>query len=297
MSVLMRLCGMALGLKPKSRLDADTAATVVEDRPDPAKPPKRLDRRWEVRATSAGGYPMTILTPRTGKTDVTVVYLHGGSYVKEMVPAHWRIIDDLARGTGANVVVPQYPLAPDHTVDEAFDLLTEILTDLRRRRPDDRIVLAGDSAGGGLALAYTLEHRADDLCASQLILFAPWVDVSMNNPEARTLEDGDVMLSVESLRHWGRKWAGSRPVTDVRVSPARGDLAGLPPTLVFQGGRDLFLSDVRNFAKAAKAVGSPVELRVAPDGFHVYVGFGLAPESRTAFDRVRTTIRGLGRNH
>ncbi|QJY46061.1 alpha/beta hydrolase fold domain-containing protein [Pseudonocardia broussonetiae] len=298
MTALMRVADRLLHLQPNV-LRSRTEAEKIGTRPRvAAPPPRRLRRRWRIDEDVVDGRPVLTLAPRGTTRDVTLVYLHGGAYVNELVAPQWRIIDELARGTGATVVVPRYGLAPEHHVDDAFALMSELMAGVRRERPADRVFLAGDSAGAGLALALAVEGSSSrataarsDLRPDGLFLFSPWVDVTMTNPAARRMEAGDAMLGVDGLRLWGREWAGTRDVDDPRVSPALGELSGLPPTWVYQGGRDLFLPDVEIFAGNARAAGSPVTLRVFEDGFHVFVGFTLAAESRSVFREVRETIR------
>lgn len=290
MTVLMRIADRLLHLQPNQLREVSNAKLIGSRPRTAAAPPRWLSSRWMLSESSKLGRPLTTLIPRRTTRPVTVVYIHGGAYVNEITAPHWAIIDRLARDTGATVLVPAYGLAPEHTVDEAFELLTAILTDVRTQRPGDRIFLAGDSAGGGLALAFAQEHRDDDLRPDGLFLFSPWLDVTMENPDARRMEKIDAMLGIDGLRYWGEQWAGWRPVRDPRVSPGLGELSDLPSTWVYQGGRDLFLPDVAKFTVAARAAGSPVRSRVFRDGFHVFVGLTMVAESRTVFREIRRTL-------
>lgn len=165
------------------------------------------------------------------------------------------------------------------------------MADIRDRAPSGKIYIAGDSAGGGLALGFALEHRGDGLRVDGLFLISPWVDATMNNPSAKRMETVDGMLGVDGLRYWSEKWAGTRALTDPRLSPALAtDLSGLPATRIYQGGRDLFLPDVQMFTRAARASGSPVETMVFADGLHVFPALTIAPESRAVFDDIRRTL-------
>ncbi len=291
MSVIMRCADWLLHRVPSPYRDFDKAR-AAGDKPRVAAQPGWADtRRWNITPSTMAGRPLTTLSPRAAAGDVTLIYLHGGAYVNEMLFVHWAIVRHMTRGTGATVIVPSYGLAPEHTVDETYGLIEAVVRDVRDRHPGGRIYLAGDSAGGGLALGFALEHRTDELRVDGLFLISPWVDATMTNPDARTMEPVDGLLGVDGLRYWGEKWAGSRPVTDERVSPGlAADLSGLPPTRVYQGGRDLFLPDVQKFTRAAQAAGSPVVTKVFADGFHVFPALTFAPEARTVFRDVQHVL-------
>ncbi|GMA28209.1 alpha/beta hydrolase fold domain-containing protein [Arenivirga flava] len=176
----------------------------------------------------------------------TILYLHGGAYVHPLVAPHWWIVDRLVRVSGATVIVPQYELAPHGSVEEAFALLDELA-----RRVHGRLVLAGDSAGAGLALAWTQRRRdAGERLPDALQLFSPWLDTTMTNPGIAALEP-DPMLDRERLIASARSWARDRALDDPLISPGLGDLAGLPPTVVHQGGRDLLHPDALRFGRRA----------------------------------------------
>lgn len=150
-------------------------------------------------------------------------------------------------------------------------------------------MVAGDSAGAGLATGLAL---ATGIALAGLLLISPWLDVTMTNPAIRALEDRDVMLGVPGLRYWGRAWAGEWALDDPRVSPIHGDLGTLPPTRIYQGGRDVFLADARRCAVLAEKAGGDVALEEFPDGFHVFPGATFTPEAHRVFaDMGRATRR------
>ena len=119
-----------------------------------------------------------------------------------------------------------------------------------------------------------------------LVLYAPWVDVTMTNPRIEEVQRRDRVLRVPGLAWAGRAWAADLDPTDPRVSPLYGDPAGLPPMRIFQGDADIVGPDVIEFARKAARAGVDVRLRVEPDGFHVYVlGVPTIPEAVAALDR------------
>jgi epsilon-lactone hydrolase len=253
--------------------------------PRPARIPWTLRSVARVSEQAVAGRRVVTLTPRQGSRPTTLVYLHGGAYVGEIVGPHWAVVERLIRSSGCTVVVPLYGLAPRHDVDDAIPLLLQV-TDALGREPGRRLVLGGDSAGGGLAVAVALEAaRIGSPAADRLLLVSPWLDVELAGIEATGLDRLDPMIAAPGLRVAGEAWRGSRGADDPLVSPARASaerLATLPPTRIVQGGREILLPSVRRFARRARAAGADVALRVYPDGFHDFVGATFLPESRDA---------------
>lgn len=278
MTLAMRLSAAALRLRPRADETVPRHAAPV---------PASLRRRHLVRDERMHGRPVTTLRPRGDAALATILYLHGGAYVHPLVAPHWWIIDRLVRASGATAVVPQYALAPEGTVDDAFALLDALVA-----RIDGRLLLAGDSAGAGLALAWTQRRRdAGERVPDALQLFSPWLDATMTNEGIAALEP-DPMLDRERLIAAARSWAGDRDLTDPLISPGLGDLAGLPPTVVHQGGHDLLHPDALRFGRRARAAGSPVEVRSYPDGFHDFAAAWWTAEARAALSSAARSALG-----
>lgn len=241
-----------------------------------------------------GGHRVTTLTPDSG-SGVELVYLHGGSYLHPVIWPHWSIVGDLMSRTGATVTVPSYGLAPEHTAIEALPFLDQVLDRIRERAPNAPVVLAGDSAGGGLAIAAATHVRDTGARAPVLlVLFSPWVDVTMTNPEITAVERVDPSLDRQELRDAGRMWAGGLHVADPRVSPIFGTLGGLPPIVTYQGGHDILAPDARLFTAQVRKAGGTALLRYFPRSFHVFVGAGWTPEARSALRDAARHIRAAG---
>ncbi len=236
------------------------------------------------------GFPVITLTPKR-PSGRELIYLHGGAYVFPLREAHWWLIAALIRRTGATVTVPLYGLAPEHSVAEALQFVDAVSAAVARRSPGAPVFLAGDSAGGGLALAHVIDRRNRGAEQPRAVfLFAPWVDCTMSNPGIPPLERRDPMLDIPGLLYCAQLWARNLPVASWQVSPINDSLEDLPPMHLFQGARDLLLPDAGRFAQKAAAAGSPVELQVAEDGFHVYVAATFTPEARQALAQVAGII-------
>ncbi|MDO5634708.1 MAG: alpha/beta hydrolase [Micrococcus sp.] len=278
-------------LRPTSLRSAETIATAAQDDRDPAPPPRGIHRDAIVTHHDAGPIPLIRLQPRRAATGTQLVYLHGGAYVNPLDPFHWFLVRALLRRTGATITMPLYLRAPQHTAAENFGPLLELHHQLRTEHP--RLVVAGDSAGAGLALSLAIQARdAGQPAADALVLFSPWVDVRTNHPGIAAVQAHDAMLHPEGLIWAGQKWAGTLPVDDPRISPAADALAALPPLSIHQGTADIFAPDVEDFAARAAAAGTRVELEMVPGGFHVYMAVTGLPESRVTLDRAARVVRG-----
>jgi epsilon-lactone hydrolase len=256
---------------------------AIRSRPGAAPVSAPLRRACTVKSEQIAGRSVVTLTPRRNSTGVQLVYLHGGAYIGSLVPAHWRIIRTLIEKTGATVTVPFYGLAPEETVGQAFEFLDFVYAAVRERAGEHGVVLAGDSAGAALAVGEAIRCRdAGTAPPSALILFSPWVDATMTNPDIGAVAPRDPSLIPARLVVAGAWWAGDRPTSDPLVSPINDSLRGLPPMYVYQGGRDVFLPDASLFVAKVTAAGGTAVLRVYPTGFHVFMGASWTPEARNA---------------
>jgi monoterpene epsilon-lactone hydrolase len=155
------------------------------------------------------------------------------------------------------------------------------------------VVLAGDSAGGGLALAVAetvRDHGGPQ--PSRLLLISPWVDLTTSTPETLEVTVGDPWLFIGKMRAYAEWWAGSPDDTGrPEVSPALGDLAGLPPALMFFGTRDSLWPGGKLLAERAAEAGWPLTYVEEPGLIHVYPVLPFLPEARRAW---RQTLEFLG---
>lgn len=260
------------------------------DRTLPTRVVPRFAQHWEATVTDIG-FPCHVLTPRGRAVDRTLYYVHGGGYMAPIDPFHVRYATRLADAIGARVVMPDYPLAPEHTWKDSHDALVEDAA--RWAGSDGGAVLAGDSAGGGLALAMALSMRDRGLPqASSLVLHAPWVDLTTSTPETFAADAIDPWLFIGKTQAYAAWWAGSADDLDrPEVSPALGDLAGLPRAMMLYGTRDLLAPGCRLLARRAAEAGWDLTAIEEPDLIHVYGLLPFVPESARAFRQVRAFLR------
>ncbi|UAL29396.1 alpha/beta hydrolase [Nocardioides rotundus] len=256
--------------------------------------PPRFRRRFSVRVeelTAASGetFPAYVITRRGSTPRRTILYLHGGGFMAPMDVTHARYAGRLASALDARVVLPAYPLAPEHTWRDSHATLVELA---ERCGASDELILAGDSAGGGLALAIALGLRdRGRVTPAKLLLISPWVDLSTSTPETPDYDAIDTWLFLGKLRAYAGWWAGSADDLDrPEVSPALADLSGLPPALMFCGTRDLLVPGCRLLARRAAEAGWPLRYVEEEGLIHVYPLLPLIPEARRAW---RTTVEFL----
>lgn len=290
MSLQMRVVHFCMGLVPPLLQSETATEQMARHAPQPSPMPARMRSRFT--ATIDAG--VTRVFPKRGqRAGGALIYLHGGAYVYPMVAGQWGVVEGLIDRTGLPVIIPDYPIAPAHTATDAFDVVQPIIDEAQAEF--GRVILFGDSAGGGLALSLAMQRRdAGERQVDGLVLYAPWVDVTMTNPRIEEVQRRDRVLRVPGLAWAGRAWAADLDPTDPRVSPLYGDPAGLPPMCVFQGDADIVGPDVIEFARKAARAGVDVCLRVEPGGFHVYVlGVPTIPEARAALDHSARFISGI----
>ena len=199
----------------------------------------------------------------------TVIYLHGGSYVNQITKFHWHACDRIAGLCRAEVIAPLYTLVPYGTWKEAFELAETVLDRCRSGHPECPVILMGDSAGGGLALALCEEFAGKGVpLPDRTVLFSPWVDVALDNPLIDDYVNKDPFIS-PTLREYGKRWAGDLVVHDPRVSPLFGDVSGLGPLTVFVGTKEITYPDIMLLAEKLRNAGADFELITGPGMCHV----------------------------
>lgn len=185
-------------------------------------------------------------------------------------------------------VLVDYALTPKHAFPVALEQVLGMVKDLK-----EPWFLAGDSAGGGLALAaaYRLRSGGETLPRA-IVLSSPWLDVTMSNPQARLNQSIDSMLSLRGLARGAEPYAAGADPRDPLISPIFGEPSGLPPMQIHVGTRELFLWDCREWQARCRQSGVPCELIEVPGGFHDFpMAVSLIPEARAAVKRQAKFLR------
>ena len=197
-----------------------------------------------------------------------VLYIHGGAYLNNFMPLHWSAMAEWAETTGCGIVAPNYPLLYRFTAKDAHPLMIQLYRQLLERFPERRIIVMGDSAGGGFTLALAQELKADSInMPHRLILISPWVDISGGDDK---LQKEDSFLNNDVLRRVGADWADTLDTHNPIVSPLYGDMEGLPPTDLYTGTWEVFYTDIVKTYDKMKAAGVDARLHVKKKLGHVY---------------------------
>lgn len=264
-------------------VDADHARAHLRRstlRPAAYGPPRRLRRDVRVQVEHRDGWPVYTVAPREGPPTGGVVYVHGGGWVNQIAPQHWQLAAQLAAQARTTVTVPIYPLVPHGTAAGVVPTVAALVRDSTAAHGPT--CLAGDSAGGQVALSAALLLRDEQLVDVPLtVLVAPALDLSLTNPGIDDVQPSDPWLGREGTRVFIEHWRGGLPLDDPRVSPLAADLAGLGPLLVMSGTRDIVTPDTRLLVRRARAAGVPVEHHEGRDLVHVYPLLPV-PEGRAA---------------
>ena len=225
----------------------------------------------EYRADACGGVAgESAIAPGAVSPARAVLYLHGGGYCVGSPAASRVITANLAVRCAARVFAADYRLAPEHPFPAAAEDAIAAYRGLLDRGFDAAaIVIAGDSAGGGLAVATALRLRELGLPQpAALVLFSPWVDLGLAALGKRP--PGEVVLTKAWLRVCAGHYLAGHPADDPLASPVGADLRGLPRTLIQVGGDELLLTDARRLHQALSAAGVASELLEFPRRWHVF---------------------------
>jgi monoterpene epsilon-lactone hydrolase len=225
----------------------------------------------------------------------TVLYFHGGAYAIGSAAASVGLASEIARRTAGTVWTVDYRLAPEHpfpaAVDDALDAYRELLD---QGVDAASIAVAGESAGGGLALALLLAIRDAGLPQpSSAAVMSPWTDLTQSGGTMTTKADADPALTSRALQTRSADYlAGADPRTPL-ASPLHADLSGLPPLLIQVGSREILLDDALRLAAKAARADVAVVLQTYPFAPHVFQGFALiADEAAKALDQVAAFLGG-----
>lgn len=276
-----------LGRRRPSADDIRREIAALQAKPKPFAPPASLGRTLDIVAsTSAAGWPVFTVTPRGVTPSARVLYLHGGAYIREITRHHWKLVGQLT-SAGAAVTVPIYPVAPRGTASHVVAASADLAEQLAKH--DEPLVIAGDSAGGGLALAAALALRDRGADApAHTALISPWLDATGSHPEILEIAPRDPWLHPGGLTVAADAYRGELDREHPWVSPLNGDPTGLGPITLFTGTRDILNVDARRFRPLATAAGVRLDFHEEREMIHVYPLLPI-PEGKKA----RTILCGL----
>jgi monoterpene epsilon-lactone hydrolase len=260
----------------------------------PSGSPHPVPDDVQVTEVTAGGVPAHWLTAPGADTGRVLLFLHGGGFEFGSVHSDGELAARLGRASGMRVLFPEYRLAPEHTFPAAID---DVLAAWRWLRTDQHlsassIAVAGDSAGGGLAVALLVAVRdAGQALPAAAVLMSPTVDLTNSGASMTERADQDPISTPAMLEQFAADYlAGADPKSPL-ASPLFAPLAGLPPLLIQVGTADLLLSDSERLGAAAAKAGVDVTLEIGEGLPHVYPLMLGTPEAAQATEQSGKFLR------
>jgi monoterpene epsilon-lactone hydrolase len=287
LSFAVRMLRVRRALDGPERIQRSIAA---DRKKGPAAPSARLRARLSIKEEISDGRTVRTVSPRVGQPLRRVLYLHGGGWARPITDPHWEMIAKLVHLLDCSVIVPMYPLAPEHTARETFAWLLSFYAD---RAPGSDLTVMGDSSGGNLALSLMMQARARGLpLPARLVLLSPLLDATVSDPTIADLDRIDPIVPARGVQVLARMFAGDLDLLDPLVSPLFGKLDGLPPIAIFTGTHEILNADAHRLRDKAEWSGFPLAWHEYPAMMHVWPLFPI-PEARRALDEIAAFITGV----
>jgi len=267
----------------------DPTASVERMRGAMEKISERVARDVKCEAVSAGGVPAEWIVPPNAAADRVILYLHGGGYVMGSINTHRATVARIARASQARGLAIDYRMGPEHPFPAAIEDSTAAYRWLiAQGYKPGKIVISGDSAGGGLTLATLIALRdAGTAMPAAAVPISAWADLEGTGDSVKTRAAADPSVDQESLLRMAKMYAGDHDRKNPLLSPIHADYRGISPMLLQVGDAEILLDDSNRVAERAKAAGVKVELEVWPEMFHVWHAFAkILPEGQQAIDRI-----------
>ena len=261
----------------KSRRDFELTARFL------FRGPRRFAEPAEI-----GGVPGLDLRPPGSAAAPVILYFHGGGYVTGSPRSHLPMAGRLARMTGARTVLPDYRLAPEHPFPAAFEDAVAAWRGLRQAGvAAHEIVIAGDSAGGGLGLSLLAEVLSGGERPAGAFAFSPWTDLTLSGASLDENAARDAILPVERIEEIRGMITPDGDYSDPRLSPLFADFPGAPPVYLQASEAEILRDDTTRIADRIRAQGGEARVDFWPDTPHVWQIFtGWLPEADEALLRV-----------
>ncbi|GCE28100.1 hypothetical protein KDA_35840 [Dictyobacter alpinus] len=238
---------------------------------------------------AVGDCPAEWVIPPNALLDRAILYLHGGAYIGGSLTLHRGLVSRIAASSRVQVLNLSYRLAPEHPYPAALEDATSAYQWLLTHGVDaHHLLIAGDSAGGGLAAALLVTLRDSHLPQPAGAAFlSPWTDLSDTERSWERREASDLLLTPSSLHRGALHYLGTHSPHMPLASPVYADLHGLPPLFIQVGGNELLLDDIHAFARHAEEAGVTVQVEEWPGMFHVWQMMAATlPEAQRALEHL-----------
>ncbi|WFR61052.1 alpha/beta hydrolase [Paenibacillus amylolyticus] len=257
----------------------------------PYEIPAKLKQKYNITKEHSLPVDTYMLKSKFRSGERIVLYLPGGGYVEQPLTWHWHFLHNLTEQLHCTVYAPIYPKAPNYQYMDAIESVRRVYEHVLKITEPENIVIMGDSAGGGLSLAfaqYLLEQGLPQ--PKDIILLSPWLDITLSNPEVITMIDQEPMLNWDMLVESGKRYAGETPRSHYLLSPIHGEIKSLGKISLFIGTHELFLPDARKFKEKAIRQSVDINYFEYPKMNHVFPVFPI-PEAKKALKQIVDIIQ------
>jgi monoterpene epsilon-lactone hydrolase len=251
-----------------------------------------LDPDVTVEKTRIAGVPGEWIATPNVRDGRVLFYLHGGAYCLGSCDSHRGLASRLARACESRTLLIEYRLAPEHPFPAALEDATAVYRELIRSgvRPEN-LVIAGDSAGGGLTMATLISLRdGGDPLPAATVLLSPWTDLAGTGESMRTRAEVEAWIDPDKSHKVAKLYIRDLDPRHPLVSPLYADLHDLPPMLVHVGNDECLLDDSVRLVERAKNAGVEAEIKIWDEMWHVFHAFPI-PEAMEAIEEIGAFVR------
>lgn len=248
-----------------------SAYFLIED--NEAELPKQVREMDNINVKEYKNRDVYIIEPANkDENSQYILYFHGGAYMGELENYHWNFIQKISKETGYGIIIPDYPLTPKNTYKDVFDMVEPLYTDIIKKINPEKIIMMGDSAGGGLALALEEDLGEKEIqVPNKLILISPWIDTTMKNKKIDEVQKNDTDLNKEKLKLAGIAYAGSKTEDNYLINPIKGPIQKLKNVIIYTGTYDILNPDAKDFVERAKKEGINIYLKEYETAGHIWI--------------------------
>lgn len=277
----------------RSQLSGWHKGTIAEQRTRQERSTRflRVSKQIRIQRTSDPGV-LSEMIEMSGSEPGIILYLHGGAFALGSVNSHRELISRVVKETNCKALAVNYPLAPENPFPAALeDAIKAYEWLLKSGYLPSQICIAGDSAGGGLAIStlLALQEKGIPLPAGAFC-FSPWFDLTLSGNSIIENMKVDPILCGEVLKKYVDYYIGDHQPTEPLISPLFADLNGLPPLLIHSGRDEILLDDSVRFYEKAKNAGVDITLTIWDDMFHVFQLFSFLPATKESIKQVSAFV-------
>jgi acetyl esterase/lipase len=247
----------------------------------------------KVTAIKAGRTKAEWIEPENAQQHRVILYLHGGGYCTGSPDTHRHLVANLCRASSARGLLVDYRLAPEHKFPAAIEDSLDAYQWLLGQGIDPKgMVIAGDSAGGGLAIATCMALRdANATLPAAVVAMSPWTDLALTGWTMLTNSKEDPSMTPHVLGLFVRHYLQGKSPTQPLASPLYGDFRGLPPMMVHVGSTEILRDDATRLSQKAEASGTDISVEVWDGMPHIFQFFNWLPEARGSIARLGSFIK------